>query len=436
MLLAFLRSNRPRPGEHATGILPLLLLPAMLLALLPCAALAKPIQPASDDELVEILPASSQARRMASRSLAASGARAAASGLPARGTTPISLAPALAIAAADAVQKAEQLLHIARTEDDPRAAGQALALLAPWHNDAQAPAALIVIQATVEQFLHQFDTARNRLQALVQRDPRQAQAWLTLATLHRLRGDYAESDKACRAVVALQVALHGQACLAENQALRGQVDAARNSLQALIQSTSDADSRAWLFTTLAELEQRDLRTTQADAAFRSALAASPDGYTALAYADFLIAQGRGARATEVLQKQPRSDAVLIRLVVSGRQADSGKSAKPAHGAGHAVNNAINHNASELAERFAQAALRPGAAAGHAREQALYALDVQRDPVAALRFAQANVVQQREPIDLLLLARAARAAKSDEATAATARLKKEMSLHDRRLDALL
>lgn len=50
--------------------------------------------------------------------------------------------------------------------------------------------------ATVEQFMHDFDTVNTRLEALVRRDMGQPQAWLMLATLRRLRGSFAASDEA------------------------------------------------------------------------------------------------------------------------------------------------------------------------------------------------------------------------------------------------
>ena len=373
-------------------------------------ALAVPIIVNSDDDLVERLPASAMVRRMASRDLTAQRAGAAHTGGR----------PTLADASR-AAQEARTLLEAARAEGDPRAAGQALALLARWKDDPRAPTAVALMLATVEQFLHDFDTASARLDRLVLLDPRQPQAWLTLATLRRLRGNYRWSDDACHAVLSLGVTLHGQACLAENMALRGDTAGARRMLEVLLQATLDPGSRIWLLTTLAEAEQRDGRPRQAEAAFAAALQAADDGYTALDYADFLLEQNRPAQALRALKGQPRSDAVLLRLAIAGRRTRAPQAAA---------------DLAEIGERFAQAALRPGGTSGHAREHALYWLDLRDDPAAALALAGQNIVQQREPIDLLLYARAARAARAPQALAALAHLKTVMRLHDRRLDALL
>jgi Tfp pilus assembly protein PilF len=368
---------------------------------------AEPITTGADDQLIDRMPASNKLRRVAQRENAAATTAPFAS---TRRPNPMLVA-----------QEARGLLQAARAEGDPRAAGQALALLAPWKDDARAPAQVILMLATVEQFLHEFDTANRRLEALVARDPSQSQAWLTLATLRRLRGDYDSSDAACRALLPLGIELHGQACLAENMALRGQDSQARALLAELLKSTADGATRNWLLTTLAEAEQRDGRPRQAEAAYKAALLADADAYTTLDFADLLIDQKRPAQALVLLKDQPRSDAVLLRLAIAGRQSAAAQA--PA-------------DIAELTERFTQAALRPGGISGHAREHAMYWLYLRDDPLAALRLAGENLQQQREPVDLLLYARAARAANARDCLVAVAGLQKVMHLHDRRLDSLL
>jgi hypothetical protein len=90
----------------------------------------------------------------------------------------------------------------------------------------------------------------------------------------------------------------------------------------------------------------------------------------------------------------------------------------------------------LRSRFDAAALRPGTGAAHAREQSMFALDVQGDARAALQLARSNVALQREPIDLLLFARAAAAANDDAARREAAALVRQVGLRDARIDALL
>ncbi len=322
---------------------------------------------------------------------------------------------------ATALRFARAQLAQSRVQGDPRPAGRALAALQPWPDPRTAPLPVLLMRADLQQHLHDFDGARASLEQLLRRDPRQPQAWLTLATLHRLQGRYAASIDACRRVLDAGAAFHGQACLAETQGLQGQVDAARRALTRLQASAADDGQRAWVCTTLAELEARNSRPAAAQAAYRCALALSADGYARISYADFLLDQDRAGEVAAVLRDQPRSDSVLLRLAMAAAKTKSPSLAR---------------DRDELASRLMQPAGSEREQAGHAREQGLWALWVQGDARKALSFARLNLGLQREPLDLLLMARAARAGGDAQALAELARIKKDMGLHDERLDALL
>ncbi len=383
---------------------------ALLLAAcwLSTAALAVPIEPASDDEVIETLPAGGAVRseeRRLRRELAARprDARLAA-------------------------MLASRYIAQARETGDPRRAGQALAVLQAWTDPATTPSEVLVHQATVQQYLHDFDGAARLLESLVARDERQPQAWLTLATIRRVQGRYADSDAACARLATLPgptVAVYAVACRAENDALRGDAAKARAAFARLLADAQlDGGTRNWLLTSVAELEERAGRAAAAEAAYKAALAAQRDGYTLVDYADFLIEQHRERDALALLAREPRNDAVLLRLAVAGARAGAPSAA--ADGA-------------EMRERIAQANLRPQATMLHAREQSMFALWVDRDPRRALELARLNVQLQREPVDLLVLAHAARAADAavrSQAIAEAAKLQREVGLHDRRVDALL
>jgi hypothetical protein len=364
---------------------------ALSLAWIACAAQADPLVPDRDDQVIESLPATVVARN------AVQSARRS---------------PQAAVA------QAREWLAQARRSGDPRPAGQAIAALEPWAARPQVSAEVVLMLATAEQFLHEFEPAAQRLQTLLARDAAQPQAWLTLATLRRVQGRYADSDRACRQLLRLRAELYGRACLAENAALRGEADAARAELSRLLAQRLDTATQGWLLTTLAELEERSGRAVAAETAYRAALAADAEGYTRLAYADFLIAAGRRAEAREQLRSEPRSDAVLLRLALASTEAPAGQAA-----------------AAELRERFAQADQRPGAAAAHARERALFALHVDHNPAAALALARTNLTLQREPLDLLVFAQAARAVGQSMAIAEARRITEETGLHDHRIDLL-
>ena len=153
----------------------------------------------------------------------------------------------------------------------------------------------------------------------------------------------------------------------------------------------------------------------------AALAAEAGGYTLLTYADFLMDLNRHAEALALLMPQPRTDAVMLRLAIAGARLKSPGADKDAR---------------QVRDTIAQANLRPDARVTHAREQAMFALWVEAKPAAALALARENVRKQREPLDLMVLARAARAAGDAQAIREADQIREEMGLHDKRLDALL
>lgn len=318
---------------------------------------------------------------------------------------------------------ARRYLDQAREQGEPRFAGRALAALQAWPDPDQAPDDVLLMLATVQQYLHDFDGSAQNLERLVKRQPRHAQGWLTLATIRRVQGRYAESDKGCRALAAIPAAvLYAQACVAENQGLRGEFAKARESLRRLLATPQlQAGTQTWLLTTLAEIEARAGKVADAEKSYRAALRLQPDDYTSMSFVDFLMERGRDADALAVLKRMARTDAVVLRLAMAGTRLKAADASR---------------DAQEMRDRVAQANLRPQAQTLHAREQAMFALVVENQPERALDLARTNVALQREPIDVLLLAQTARAAGRPEAVREAERLRNDMGLKDARLDALL
>ena len=383
----------------------LVALTLLLAAGLVCSAAprAEVVLPRSDAEVVETLPAvvgsRAEERRLRQQWAADPGNPELASAL------------------------ARRYLAQAREQGEPRFAGRALAALQAWPDPDKAPDEVLLMLATVQQFLHDFDGSAANLERLVKRQPRHAQGWLTLATIRRVQGRYADSDQACRALAAIPAAaLYAQACEAENLGLRGEFVKAREALREMLATPQlPAATQAWLLTTLAETEARAGKNADAEKAYRAALRLAPDDYTSLSFTDFLMEGGRHADALAVLKRLARTDAVVLRLAMAGTRL------KTPGAAG---------DAQEMRGRVAQANLRPQAQTLHAREQAMFALVVENQPDRALSLARANVGLQREPIDVLLLAQAARAAREPQALREAERLRRDMGLKDARLDALL
>ncbi len=293
----------------------------------------------------------------------------------------VAAAPATPQAAATI---ARRWISLSRETADPRYLGRAQAAQARWWGQADAPADLLVLQATVEQGRHEFAAARATLERALQSNPAQVQGWLTLATLERVAARYEAAEAACRNVARYGATLYATACLLETRSLQGQHDAARSGLTALWQQAAgDATQRAWIGSLLAESEERAGRDDAADAAYRRSLADTPDGYTALAYADQLLRRNRASAALEVLRHQPDSDAVLLRRAQALRLMGDA---------------AWQPLARDLEARFAAIVARGEGLDAHARERALLALWLQGQPAAAWKAARTNLALQKEPLD--------------------------------------
>ena len=131
-------------------------------------AQASTVTPTRDDEVIEVLPAVSGGRAEIRR------LRQAFTANP-RDTR-------------SAVALSTLYLEQARAQGDPRFVRQAFATLTAWPDITSTPDQVLLMQATLQQFLHDFDTAAANLEKLVARSPKHAQTWLTLATVSRLQG--------------------------------------------------------------------------------------------------------------------------------------------------------------------------------------------------------------------------------------------------------
>src|SRR5262249_21113623 len=157
---------------------------------------------------------------------------------------------------------------------------------------------------------HDFEPALADLIQATRRDPGNAQAWLTLATVQQVTGDLEAARSSCRRLAGLTSLPIVVTCLASIDGVSGNASAALASLEA-VAARPYAESpqvRAWMTTLRAELCERLSRSAQADAFYRRALEIDPaDAYAVAAYADFLLDEGR-----------PRD---VLRLVAPGTASD-------------------------------------------------------------------------------------------------------------------
>lgn len=289
-----------------------------------------------------------------------------------------------------------------RSESDPRYLGYAQAVLARWWDLPQPPPPVLVMRATIRQSRHDFEGAENDLRQALAADRRNPQAWLTLATIQQVRGDYQEARKAALAVFRSADELVAVTCVALITSLNGEAAKSYALLSQAVEHNPRADVsvRLWSITGLAEIGARMGRIQEAETHYHQALALGPsDTYLLGSYADFLMDQGRPQEALPLLKEHTRADNLLLRLAL----AESQVRPQPASLAEHIRS---------LRDRFEAAKLRGDFV--HQREEARFSLHLLHQPLEALRLATANWKVQREPADVRILLEAASAARDPAA----------------------
>jgi tetratricopeptide (TPR) repeat protein len=291
-----------------------------------------------------------------------------------------------------ALEVARQAIAIARRDGDPRFLGYAQAALTPWLSQADPPTSVRLLRATLMQSVHQFQSALDELNEVLRRNPRDAQAWLTKASILQVLGRYEEAQGSCQQLPSMGAGFYAEACLAELQSLTGHASEGHQRLKALRESSQAAVDGSWLSLVLAEMEERMGDFGNAELHYHEALAQNPDAYTKAAYADYLLDRNRAPEVITLLEREQRADPLLLRLAIAYRAEH--RTELPA---------AII----ALQSRFDAARLRGDRV--HLREEARFELAVLDQPNVALPLALEDWSVQKEPADARILLQCADAA---------------------------
>ena len=346
----------------------------------PDAPFRMPYLPSNDSEVLQEVPSTADPAVLEMRTL----------------RTALDAAPRNLTAAQ---QLADAYVDYSRQVGDAHYAGYAEAVIAPWVQAAVAPAPALVIQATILQYRHQFDQARALLQKALQSDPQNAQAWLILATLDMVQGDYQAADRDCARVAKNAGAEIGLACFGS---LRSYTGKARQSLSLLQQVESSgrrgsASYRGWIEGLIAESDERLGDWPGAETHYLAALKFQPrDNFLLVAYADFLLDRGRLAQSLLHSDQTPRYTWIM-------------------------------------AARFEALRLRGSEYFG--REESRFALQLQHDPHTALDMALRNWQLQRAPWDARVVLEAALASKKPQAAVPVLEFLRSTQLEDPILEPL-
>jgi tetratricopeptide (TPR) repeat protein len=296
-----------------------------------------------------------------------------------------------------ALQLAHLDIQLARERSDPRYLGHAQAALAPWWGEQLPPVDVLVLRATIEQSLHDFDAALRDLDRAVEGAPEHAQAWLTRAVVLTVRGRYDEARLSCAHLVPLASNLVVAVCQTSIDSLTGQAGPAYERLGEALRRAGrvSPDEEAWARSSLGEYALRAGKLDEADRSFRRALELDPeDGYVRAAFADLMLDRGRPAEALALVRGREANDALLLRIALAEQRL-------------HAPEARSHLDA--LTGRFDASRLRGDVV--HRREEARFWLELKGDPARALDLAKANWEVQKEPWDARIVLEAARGAKA-------------------------
>lgn len=320
-----------------------------------------------------------------------------------------------------ALSVARQYVMIGRTTGDPRYASYAQAALAPWWNLQNPPTDVLVLRATLKQRVHDFDSALKDLALVLQRQPQNAQARLTRATVFQVRGEFERARQECEALNGRTRPVIAMACAQIVESLTGKADQAYLNLKSAVDNTRvDSSVRAWLITGLGEIAERLGNRERAQAHYKEALAVDPeDVYLLGAYADLLLDEQRYREVITLLADKRQSDPLLLRFAIAARRL----------GLSDAVT-AID----QLRSRFDASRMRGDRV--HLREEARFQLHVLDDPKKALTIAKQNWAIQKEPADARILLEAARAANEHITIDSLKSWVKQTRLQDAHLESLL
>jgi tetratricopeptide (TPR) repeat protein len=312
-------------------------------------------------------------------------------------------------------QLAQAYIDFGRQLGDAHYAGYAEAVLKPWLAQPSPPPPVLVDYATILQYRHQFVDARQQLKRAIAQQSSNAQAWLSLATIDMVQGDYPNAKKDCAQVARNGGFQLGIACVGN---LRSYLGDAQQSLTLLGQleggvSGSSAVYNAWIQGLMAEACERLGEWTQSEAHYQKALSVAPeDNFLLVAYADLLLDRGRPAEVLTLLRSSSQSDTAFLRLTLAKR-------------ALHSPDLALYTWV--MAARFEAVLQRGGDYFG--REQVRFALYLQHNPHAALDLAQRNWQVQRAPWDARVFLEAALAAHQPQAAVPVLRFLRETKLQD-------
>ena len=320
-----------------------------------------------------------------------------------------------------ALNLAKNYIELGRSHSDPRYYGYAEAILQPWLSPQDAQPDALVLKATILQNRHDFQPALTNLKSALNLNPRLPEAWLTLAAIYEVQGEYKHALRSCLALTKFTTSLASTTCINSVLSLSGQALTAYQQLSAaIVEAQGEPAEMTWAYNLLAELAERLNLDKEAEGWYQKALAQNYRSvYLLSSYADFLLDHHRYKEVLNLLDKETQVDTLLLRLTLAEQQLQHDN---------------FNAHVKLLKSKIAAAKARGDRV--HQGDEARFALHILNDPKTALSLAISNWAVQKEPRDARIIMEAAIAAKQPDATLPVFEFLEKTHLEDARIQALL
>ncbi len=288
-------------------------------------------------------------------------------------------------------EQTRQLLEHAYLQGDPRALGQAQAQLDQSKDQSLET---LMLRARALQSNHKFEDAKVLLQQILDKNPADADALLTLSSLLLVQGQFDAARSYCDKLTDASLRVYQLTCIAQIQTMTGELAQAKQTLSGLMSLAPglDASTARWLYLIQADAALRSNDTVLAEQVFSVMDAQTVPAL--MARADWLLSQNEYQQVRDLLKDHTDKDALLLRLITAQLKLNDPKA---------------KQNLALMQERLEVWRIRKEKA--HLREQATYALLANKTD-SALKLAQENWQQQRETADITIYATAAIKANSE------------------------
>lgn len=280
-----------------------------------------------------------------------------------------------------ATDVAARCVALGKSTGDPRHFGYARAALRPWWERPDPPVEVLRLRAKLLEADHLYAAALADQRRVLDHQPGDVQAWVEVANLHRVRGEYEEAYDAASRLAEVAGPVHAEFARAPLDVVTGRAAGAAARLEQLrkIAEANAPDAVPWVRTLQADIAVALGNYDEAETHFRAGLALAPqDFYLLRGYGDFLLERGRADAVLPLLEDHTADTGVLLTAAIAARQTGDSRA---------------QEWRSQLRMRFDEIRLRGGEP--HGRFESRFVLVVEKDPARALAIALENWEQQKE-----------------------------------------